>query len=594
MPDSTPAMPVLPSDALVKRLFEVSPDPITVVELDSGKLLMLNEPFLALTGYRADDLRGRDGEEMRLWVEPGERDRYFARLRAEGGVRNFEGVLQTRDGRALATSINATVFEHDGRRYVLAIARDISGAERRRLQLEAILDNAVVGIAFTRDRNFQHANPRFEEIFGWPSDAMVGEPGRVVWASDAAYAEIGRVAGPLLATGAAFEGEFEMARRDGSLFWASLRARAIDPRHPGAGTIWIVDDISERRRTEHALAAAKEQAESASRAKSEFLANTSHEIRTPLNGLLGLVRLAQEPGVGAARLREYLERIDDSAQALAGLISDILDLSKIEAGQLTLEQVDFDLHGLLGTMRAAYSELARAKGLGFRLDVGENVPQWVSGDPVRLRQILANYMSNALKFTEHGAIQAAVRRPARQAPAHPGARHRSGRRPGAAAASVPSVFAGRRVDDAPLRRHRARPEYLPPARGADGRRRRHGEPPRQRQPVLGRPAALRGDAAPARRGAARGRRRAARRAHPAGRGQRRQHARRRGDADAVGRRGGGGRKRRRGGRCGGRERRGRGRLRRRADGPADAGDERHRRDHRSASATVPSRCRSSR
>src|SRR5688572_16887163 len=151
MPDASLALPVLPPDALVKRLFEVSPDPITVVELDSGKLLMLNEPFLALTGYRADELRGRDGEQMRLWVDTAERERYFARLRAEGSVRDFAATLQTRDGRAVPASINASVFEHEGRRWVLAIARDVSGSESRRLRLEAILDNAVVGIAFTRD-----------------------------------------------------------------------------------------------------------------------------------------------------------------------------------------------------------------------------------------------------------------------------------------------------------------------------------------------------------------------------------------------------------------------------------------------------------
>jgi PAS domain S-box-containing protein len=410
MPDPTLANPVLPSDALVTRLFEVSPDPMTVVALETGELLMLNDPFLRLVGSRADELRGRDGAQSGLWAEPAERERYFDQLRRDGAVRDFAAVLTTRARGLMTVSISASVFEHEGVRYVLAIARDITGTERRRLQFEAILGNAMVGIAFTRDRTFQHVNPRFEEIFGWPAGTLFGETGRAVWASEADYAAIGQAAGPLLSTGAAFEGEFEMARRDGSRFWASVRARAIDPRHPGSGgTIWIVDDISERRRTEHALAAAKEQAESASRAKSEFLANTSHEIRTPLNGLLGLVRLAQEPDVGAARLREYLERIDDSAQALAGLISDILDLSKIEAGQLTLERVDFDLHGLIGTMRAAYAELARAKGLDFRLDIGPGVPQWVSGDPVRLRQILANYMSNALKFTEHGAIQAALR-----------------------------------------------------------------------------------------------------------------------------------------------------------------------------------------
>jgi PAS domain S-box-containing protein len=411
MPDPSSETTALPSEALAMRLFEVCPDPISVAELDTGKLLLLNEPFLRLTGFRADELQGRSGQEVGLWVDPSERARYFAQLQRAGAVRDFVAVLMSRSDGPVSVSITASVFEHEGRRCVLAFARDVTSAERRRLQYEAILDNAVVGVAFTRDRLFQHTNPRFEEIFSWPAGALVGQSGRVVWASDAAYAEVGRVAGPLLATGAAFEGEFEMARRDGRPFWASVRARAIDPRHPGSGgTIWIVDDVSERRRVEQALAAAKEQAESASRAKSEFLANTSHEIRTPLNGLLGLVRLAQEPAIGAARLREYLGRIDDCAQALAGLISDILDLSKIEAGQLTLEKVDFDLHGLIDTMRAAYAELARAKGLGFRLEIAKDVPQWVAGDPVRLRQILANYMSNALKFTERGAIEAALRR----------------------------------------------------------------------------------------------------------------------------------------------------------------------------------------
>jgi PAS domain S-box-containing protein len=287
--------------------------------------------------------------------------------------------------------------------------RDVEARDRRRLQYEAILDNAAVGIVFTRDRVFQHANPRFEEMFGWPVGGIAGQPGRVVWPSDEAYAEIGRRAGPLLSACEVFEGEFEMARRDGSVFWASVRARAIDPQHPTTGgSIWIIDDITERRRVEQALAAAKEQAEAASRAKSEFLANTSHEIRTPLNGLLGLVRLALAPGVKSARQRQYLERIQDSAQALAGTISDILDLSKIEAGRLSLEEVDFDFHALLGMVRDSYAELARAKGLQFHLGVDDGVPRWVRGDPVRVRQILANYTSNALKFTEHGAIEVTV------------------------------------------------------------------------------------------------------------------------------------------------------------------------------------------
>jgi len=397
--------PALPPDALLNRLFEVSPDPIAVVEFESCRLLRMNEAFERLAGYGSDELEGRNPLDVGLWSDLVARERYLQLLREEGALRDFATVLQPRGRGPVSVLISASVFEHEGERYVLTVLRDVTGIERHRLQYEAILDNAVVGIAFTRDRVFQHVNPRFEDLFGWPAGAIVGQSGRVVWPSDAAYDAMGRIAGPLLQTSDAFEGEFEMARRDGGVFWASVRARAIDPRHPGSGgTIWIIDDVTERRRVSQALAAAKEQAEAASRAKSEFLANTSHEIRTPLNGLLGLVRLAQDPALAPGRLREYLEHIDDSAQTLAGLISDILDLSKIEAGHLTLEQIDFSLHQLLGSLRDAYGPLAQAKGLSFGFEIGAGVPEWVNGDPVRLRQIVANYMSNALKFSECGGI----------------------------------------------------------------------------------------------------------------------------------------------------------------------------------------------
>jgi CheY-like chemotaxis protein len=167
--------------------------------------------------------------------------------------------------------------------------------------------------------------------------------------------------------------------------------------------------VTEQRAVEQALARARDDAEAANRAKSAFLANTSHEIRTPLNGLVGLARLARQPGLDEARRERYLQQIDDSAQALSGVISDILDLSKIEAGKLRLEATDFDLHALLESIEHGYAALAEARSLMLSMSVDAAVPRRVRGDPVRLRQVLSNYLSNALKFTEHGGVRIEAR-----------------------------------------------------------------------------------------------------------------------------------------------------------------------------------------
>jgi signal transduction histidine kinase/CheY-like chemotaxis protein len=202
-----------------------------------------------------------------------------------------------------------------------------------------------------------------------------------------------------------------MRRGDGSSFLCRLLAQAVDPTHPSqGGTIWIAEDVTEQRAFEQALAHARDVAEAANQAKSAFLANTSHEIRTPLNGLLGLARLAMRPGLDALRRDQYLAQIQDSAQNLASIISDILDLSKIEAGKLSVEAVAFDLRGLLVAVHRAYQSLAQARGLSLRLVMAPEVPGTVLGDPVRVRQILSNYLTNGIKFTERGhvTLEAAV------------------------------------------------------------------------------------------------------------------------------------------------------------------------------------------
>lgn len=171
----------------------------------------------------------------------------------------------------------------------------------------------------------------------------------------------------------------------------------------------IVRDVTERVESERLLSAAAEAANAASHAKSAFLAAMSHEIRTPLNGILGMAQAMAQDDL-PTRQRERLAVLRDSGASLLQILNDLLDLSKIESGKLVLEEAEFDLEELLRSACAAFASLAAQKGLAYELTVSEAARGRYRGDPLRLRQILHNLISNAIKFTEHGRVEVAVGR----------------------------------------------------------------------------------------------------------------------------------------------------------------------------------------
>jgi PAS domain S-box-containing protein len=284
--------------------------------------------------------------------------------------------------------------------YVLGNITEAKLAEaeirRQKQYFESLVENSPVAIVILGlDQKIISLNPAFEDLFGYRLEEVEGQILDVLLVPEGEYEEAVKCTEQVI-RGGAVHNYGQRRRKDNSIVDVEIFGVPVNVGGEMVGALGLYHDITEIMR-------ARKEAEEANQAKSEFLANMSHEIRTPMNGVIGMLELALDTNLSSEQ-RDFLETSRESADSLLGILNDILDFSKIAAGQLDLEEIDFDLRTTVEGVAHSLAQRAETKNLEMACMINHDVPLRLNGDPGRLRQILVNLVGNGIKFTNQGEV----------------------------------------------------------------------------------------------------------------------------------------------------------------------------------------------
>ncbi len=404
------------SEQRLLAAFDASPVPIITYDM-AGLVTYINPAFEITFGWSRDELLGNIIDfvpEERL-LEYAESSQH---LLTHDQIVAMDTQRFKKDGHRLDINLNSALFRDHNQTPIgsVEILQDITHRKHKERLLRASEQRLLAAfdaspvpiITYDMAGLVTYINPAFEITFGWSRDELLGNI--IDFVPEERLLEYAESSQHLLTHDQIVAMDTQRFKKDGHRLDINLNSALFrDHNQTPIGSVEILQDITHRKHLEHTLQQAKDSAERANRAKSIFLANMSHEIRTPMNAILGYAQIMMRDSDLQAQWHQKLSIINQSGEHLLGLIDDILELSKIESGQLSLNLRHFDLHTLIYDLGDLFTLETDSKQLQLIVEIMPKVPQFIYADDGKIRQILINLLSNAIKFTDSGSVSLSAR-----------------------------------------------------------------------------------------------------------------------------------------------------------------------------------------
>jgi len=408
------------SEEKFRAAFKTSPDSINLNRLSDGMYVEINAGFTHLTGYTWEDVQDKTSGDINIWYEKADRQRMVSELKNSGKAVNIEARFRLKNGNVKTGLMSASLFRFRNEDYILSVTRDITEIVEARANLRETderfrqLAENIDDVFWLSENNIiLYVNGAIERKFGYSRNEFINKvPGlqAIIYPEDLPVFE------ELMLIKSAKSGDhiarqLRVSDSSGNIRWVWVRLFPIfDKNNNPYRVAGIASDITVQKEIESELRAAKEKAQESDHLKSSFLANLSHEIRTPMNGIIGFSGLLAREVPNNPSFNQYVEIINNCSEQLLHIIDDLVDISKIEANQMKLNEQECNITVMMDELAVIYSHELNKANKSFIQLLKDYVKTGGAGDIIitdefRLRQVMMNLLSNAVKFTQKGSIR---------------------------------------------------------------------------------------------------------------------------------------------------------------------------------------------